>query len=150
MKIILQRVSSASVTVNEKQISSIGLGYVLLLGIEKGDTQTQVDLLVDKITHLRVMSDQNGKMNCSILDSKGEILVVSQFTLLADLTNGRRPSFTNALEPNQAESLYEYFIDQLKKKGISNVATGIFGAYMKVHIINDGPVTIILQSSDLS
>ena len=142
---IIQRVSKAKVIIKGKQYSSIGAGYVILLGIFEDDTEQDVNKLVDKIVGLRIMSDNNDKMNLSIMDVKGEILVVSQFTLCADVSGGRRPSFIKAKKPEEAEKLYKLFVEKLKQAGL-NVKTGKFGEYMEVQIFNDGPVTIILNS----
>lgn len=125
-------------------VGKIGLGLFVLLGVKKGDTKKDVDILSDKISKLRVMSDESDKMNLSVSDAGGKILVVSQFTLYADTSGGNRPSFINAEEPQKAKELYEYFIDQLKKKGIE-VETGSFGEYMKIETVLDGPVTIIYE-----
>lgn len=149
MRTLLQRVTSGKVTIKNEIVGEIGKGYVLFLGIKEGDSEKEADLLAEKIVNLRVMSDENDKMNLSIKDADGEILVVSQFTLYADTTEGRRPSFINAAKPEIAEKLYLYFIDKLKKLGIKNVQTGEFGAYMSVEIVNDGPVTIMLDSDNL-
>lgn len=150
MKALLQRVTKAKVTINGKVIGEIGKGYVILLGVKEGDNETQADFLAEKIVNLRVMSDENDKMNLSIKDVDGDILVVSQFTLYADTTAGRRPSFITAAKPDTAKKLYEYFIDKLKSLGVKSVQTGEFGAYMSVEIINDGPVTIMLDTEELS
>ncbi len=120
-----------------------------MLGVEQGDTKADADKLVKKIPVLRIFEDENEKMNLSCLDVDGEILVVSQFTLCADCSHGRRPSFTKSAPPAEAEMLYEYFVDELKKAGVKKVDTGRFGADMKVDLLNDGPVTIILDSKDL-
>lgn len=149
MKILLQRVTTAKVTINGKVVGEIGKGYVILLGVKEGDSEKEADFLAEKIINLRVMSDENDKMNLSIKDVGGEILVVSQFTLYADVTAGRRPSFIGAAKPDIANELYEHFVDKLKKLGVKNVQTGEFGAYMSVEIVNDGPVTIMLDTSDL-
>ncbi len=148
MKVLIQRVTKAKVTINEKVVGQIGCGYVILMGVKEGDSEKEADYLVEKIINLRVMSDENDKMNLSILDVSGEILVVSQFTLYADTTSGRRPSFINAAKPEIAKHLYFYFIDELKSSGIKNVQTGEFGAYMTVEIINDGPVTIMMDTEE--
>lgn len=148
MKALIQRVTAGKVRINDKVIGSIEKGYVILLGIKEGDSEKEADLLAEKIINLRVMSDENDKMNLSIKDADGEILVVSQFTLYADTTGGRRPSFIRAAKPELAEKLYLYFIDKLKQLGVKNVQTGEFGAYMTVEIVNDGPVTIMLDSEE--
>lgn len=144
MRALIQRVKKSSVTVGNNKISQIGHGYVILLGIYKNDTDKDIDKLIGKILHLRIMDDGRGVMNKSILETNGEILVVSQFTLCADTKKGRRPSYINAMNPQEAEKLYMYFIQKLKNEGIS-VKTGTFGALMEVEILNDGPVTIILD-----
>ena len=145
---LIQRTASAKVTVKTKLISEIGKGYIVLLGILEEDEETDVLKLVEKISSLRIMSDAEGKMNLSIADVKGEILVVSQFTLAADLSYGRRPSFVKAKKPDEAKALYELFVLKLKEKNIP-VKTGEFGTYMTVDIANDGPVTIIADSKKL-
>lgn len=149
MKTVIQRVIGSSVSVDGKVVSEIGKGYMILLGVEQGDTRADADKLVKKIPVLRIFEDENGKMNLSCLDVDGEILVISQFTLSADCSHGRRPSFINAAPPDEANRLYEYFVEELKKSGVKNVLTGEFGADMKVSLINDGPVTIILESKEL-
>lgn len=146
MKAVVQRVSSASVSVDGKIVGSCKEGFMVLLGAAEGDTNKEAELLARKIANLRVFCDENDKMNLSILDIKGEILAISQFTLLADIKKGNRPSFINALEPIEAERLYKYFCEQLRLNGILNVNEGIFGADMKVCLINDGPVTIIYDT----
>ena len=149
MKAVLQRVINSSVSIDGKVHGSVDKGFMILLGVVKDDTKEDADKLIKKIPYLRVFEDENGKMNLSCLDVGGEILVISQFTLCADCSHGRRPSFTNSAPPNEAESLYEYFADELKKTGISKVETGVFGADMKVSLTNDGPVTIVLDSKEL-
>ena len=144
MKIVLQRVSSASVTVDGEITGSIDRGYVVLLGIGMNDTKEQIDKIVEKIRKLRIFPDENGKINLSIEDIQGEILVVSQFTLYADCRKGNRPSFTEAGNPALAEELYEYFIEASKNK-FKKVGHGIFGAHMDVSLVNDGPFTVILE-----
>lgn len=142
---VVQRVNSGKVIIQDKTFSEIGNGYVILLGIFEEDTEEDVKKLTEKISTLRVMSDENKKMNRSITDVKGEILVVSQFTLVADLTYGRRPSFVKAKKPEEAQKLYLQFIHNLEMKDIP-VKTGVFGAYMTLELSNDGPVTIIANS----
>ncbi|HUM52421.1 MAG TPA: D-aminoacyl-tRNA deacylase [Chitinophagales bacterium] len=146
MRAILQRVSSCSVTINQQIKSQIGNGLLILLGIEENDTETDIDWLVKKIIQLRIFSDENGKMNLSVQDINGEILVVSQFTLFASTKKGNRPSFTRSAKPEIAIPLYEKFIGETEKIFGKNIQTGTFGADMKVQILNDGPVTIIIDS----
>ena len=149
MKAVIQRVKHAGVTIDNVKVSSVDKGFLILLGVEQGDTKAEADKLVKKIPVLRIFEDENEKMNLSCLDVDGEILVVSQFTLCADCSHGRRPSFTKSAPPAEAEMLYEYFVDELKEAGVKKVDTGRFGADMKVDLLNDGPVTIILDSKDL-
>ena len=144
MKILVQKVLNASVTVNKQLVSQINQGFLLFIGVEKGDTQTQADFLAKKIANLRIFEDENNKMNLSIQDVKGEILAVSQFTLAADLSRGNRPGFDIAARPEEAKLLYEYFVAQLQTYNLP-VQTGIFQADMKVALINDGPCTFILE-----
>lgn len=146
MKAVIQRVKHAGVTIDNVKVSSVDKGFLILLGVEQGDTKAEADKLIKKIPVLRIFEDENEKMNLSCLDVEGEILVVSQFTLCADCSHGRRPSFTKSAPPAEAEMLYEYFVDELKKAGVKKVDTGRFGADMKVDLLNDGPVTIILDS----
>ena len=145
MKVVLQRVKNAAVEVDGKKVGEIELGLVLLIGAKKGDQEKDAQHLAEKIVNLRIFEDQNGKMNLSALDTKAEVLAVSQFTLYADTEKGRRPSFIEALEPEPAERLYLKLVDLLKTYGL-RVQTGIFGAKMLVKILNDGPVTLILES----
>jgi D-aminoacyl-tRNA deacylase len=145
MRAVIQRVKSAQVIVNEKIIGSIGFGLLVLLGISREDNRDDADYLVEKTSNLRIFDDQDGKMNRSLLDVGGEMLIVSQFTLSADCRKGRRPSFTAAAEPAEAKKLYQYFIERVKEKGIT-VATGEFQALMEVGLINNGPVTILMDS----
>ena len=149
MKAVIQRVKHAGVTIDNVKVSFVDKGFLILLVVEQGDTKADADKLVKKIPVLRIFEDENEKMNLSCLDVNGEILVVSQFTLCADCSHGRRPSFTKSAPPAEAEMLYEYFVDELKKAGVKKVDTGRFGADMKVDLLNDGPVTIILDSKDL-
>ncbi len=143
MKIIIQRVLNSSVEVDNKIVGKINKGFLVLLGIKKGDTKEDVERLVDKMCKLRIFEDEYGKMNINIKDINGEILVVSQFTLYANCTKGNRPSFFEAAEPEVANELYEYF-KQLVHRELGKVQSGIFGANMKVNLVNDGPVTIEL------
>lgn len=148
MRALLQRVSRASVTVDEKVVGQIGQGLLVLLGVGHGDGGAQVKTLSDKIAHLRIFEDDEGKMNRSLLDIGGQALVVSQFTLYADTRRGRRPGFTDAAPPSVAEPLVERFKEALAGYGLT-VAGGVFGAYMQVELVNDGPVTIWLDSEEL-
>jgi D-tyrosyl-tRNA(Tyr) deacylase len=147
MKIVLQRSKEAQVSVDGKLIGAIPYGFVLLVGVTHEDTEADVLYLVEKIVHLRIFEDEKGKMNRSLLDMGGQILSVSQFTLFADCRKGRRPSFTQAAQPEQAKALYEHFNQLLRHKGVE-VQTGSFGAMMDVELINWGPVTIVLDSHD--
>ena len=144
MKIVLQRVSKAAVTVDGAKVGEIGKGYVLLLGIGEGDTKEQADRLLAKISKLRIFADENGKTNVNIDDVRGEALVISQFTLYADCRKGNRPSFIEAANPALAEELYNYFVAAAKPL-FGKVACGVFGAYMQVELVNDGPFTLILE-----
>ena len=144
MKALIQRVKKASVTVNGERISEIGAGLLVFLGVQKDDTEANAEKLADKISRLRIFEDENDKMNLSVLDTKGEILVVSQFTLCADCKKGTRPSFDSAAHPEIAENLYEYFTTQLKSLNIP-CQTGKFRAMMDVELINDGPVTLWVE-----
>jgi len=145
MKAVIQRVSGASVTVDGREISRIGRGLAILLGVEKGDSIKDVNFLAEKIANLRIFGDDAGKMNLSVLDTGGEALVVSQFTLLGDCAKGRRPGFEKAASPDAAESLYNEFVGMLKACGVP-VQTGRFQAKMLLEIANDGPVTLILDT----
>lgn len=142
MKAVVQRVTESNVSVDGKVVGSCENGYMILLGVMKGDTENEAELLARKISALRVFEDEIGKMNLSILDKGGSVLAISQFTLCADYKKGNRPSFTDSEEPVEAKRLYDYFCDELLKNGIKKVEKGIFGADMKVSLINDGPVTI--------
>lgn len=145
MKLVVQRVKNANVVVENKTIGEIGQGFMVLLGVAPTDTKEIADFLAQKLVHLRVFEDENEKMNLSIQDIGGELLIVSQFTLYANCNHGNRPSFTEAAKPDLANELYEYFVEQCKKENIKKVATGEFGADMQVSLQNDGPVTIILE-----
>ena len=144
MKLVVQRVKNASVTIDSKLYSSIEQGYLVLFGVEKEDTKEQADWLANKIGVLRCFPDEEGKMNLSIKDIKGEMLIVSQFTLCAEIRKGTRPSFDSAMKPAEANEMYEYFVQKVKEQGIP-VQTGVFGADMKVELLNDGPVTFIIE-----
>lgn len=144
MRLVVQRVKRAVVKKvdNGKIVGKIGKGLFILVGVKKGDTEKSAEFLANKISKLRVMSDSEGKMNLSVIDTKSEILVVSQFTLHADTSGGNRPSFINAAFPNDASKVYKHFINKLKEKGIK-IETGSFGNYMEINLVLDGPVTII-------
>lgn len=144
MKLVVQRVLKADVKVDDKIVGQINQGFVVLVGIGENDTQKEADSLVQKLLKLRIFTDENDKMNLSIQDIKGELLLISQFTLYADCFSGNRPSFINAANPKKANELYEYFVKECRKTNIT-VQTGIFAADMKVSLVNDGPVTIILE-----
>ena len=147
MKVLVQRSKNSRVTIDGKINGQIEHGYVLLVGFTNGDNENIIDKMINKILNLRIFEDENGKMNLSILDTNGSILSISQFTLYANAKEGRRPSFTNALNPTEASKLYDIFNEKLKEK--IHTETGIFGADMKVEIYNDGPVTIMLDSNEL-
>ena len=149
MRAVVTRVKNASVTIDGAVKGAIGPGFLVLLGVHVDDTEAQADKIADKICGLRVFEDENGKMNKSLIDVNGEALVVSQFTLLADCSHGRRPSFINSAPPDIANALYEYFVQGMKDAGVSRVETGEFGADMAVELLNDGPVTILLDSKEL-
>lgn len=144
MKLVVQRVKEAKVEVDQKIVGKIGKGFLVLLGVTESDTKENADYLVKKLCNLRVFSDENGKMNLDIKKVDGQLLIVSQFTLYADCSGGNRPSFINAANPDKANVLYEYFCEECLKNEIE-VQRGIFGADMQVELINDGPVTIILE-----
>lgn len=148
MKVVLQRVTSASVTVEDKIVGEIQKGIVVLVGIEDADLQEDIDWLVTKITQLRIFGDENGVMNLSVEEVNGDVLVVSQFTLHAATKKGNRPSYIKAARPEVAIPIYEKFVNTLENKLGKKVATGIFGADMKVALLNDGPVTIIIDSKN--
>jgi D-tyrosyl-tRNA(Tyr) deacylase len=146
MRAVIQRVNRAQVRVEGKFTGEIGKGLLVLLGVGRGDTPKEADYLLDKIINLRIFEDAGGKMNLSLLDVSGEFMVISQFTLYADCRKGRRPSFTDAGPPEEAQKLYDYFVAEAKNRGLK-VATGIFQALMEVELVNFGPVTILLDSS---
>lgn len=146
MKAVIQRVSRAKVTVDNAITGQIEKGYLVLLGVMDGDGKAQAELLAKKTSEIRINSDENDKMNLSLLQTGGSVLVVSQFTLCADVSHGRRPSFTPSAPPEKANELYQYFCQQLKLNGVSNIQTGEFGADMAVELVNDGPVTIIMDT----
>lgn len=145
MKVVIQRVSQAKVEVEGEISGEISKGFLLLIGIDEEDEKQDADWLVQKILNLRIFSDENGKMNLSVLDIQGEILCVSQFTLIADYKKGNRPSFIKASKPEKAIPLFEYFKQEIAKSGLKT-ESGIFGADMKVSLLNDGPVTIVMDS----
>ena len=147
MRAVIQRVKQSSVRIENQTIGQTGSGLLVLLGVAKGDNSDAADYLVNKIANLRIFEDENGKMNRSLLETGGEMMVVSQFTLLADCRKGRRPSFVNAAEPEVATGLYEYFVSRARNLGIT-IATGRFRAMMEVALINEGPVTIIIDSPE--
>ena len=148
MRVVVQRCKDSSVTIDGKINGKIDFGYTLLVGFKDSDDFVIVDKMIDKILNLRIFEDEEGKMNYSLIDVKGSILSISQFTLYADVKKGRRPSFVQAGNPEYASKLYDYMNEKLKESGI-NTQTGIFGADMKVSILNDGPVTIVLDSDEL-
>ena len=143
MKLVIQRVERASVSVDGKTVGAIGKGYLVLLGVGAEDTEAECERLAQKMINLRIFADENGKTNLSLKDVGGELLVISQFTLYADCRKGNRPNFLNAKEPNEAERLYEYFCGLCSKE--IHVEKGVFGAEMKVELLNDGPFTVILE-----
>ena len=145
MRVVLQRVKNASVSVSGERISEIGEGLLLLVGVAKDDGEGEAGWLAEKIAGLRIFNDKDGKMNLGVRDVGGEILAVSQFTLLADTRKGKRPSFIKAALPEEAEPLFDYFCERLRAAGIASVKTGSFGAMMDVALVNDGPVTIVLE-----
>lgn len=149
MKLVIQIVDNAKVDVNNKTVGKIGKGYLVLVGVGQNDTKSDADILAKKLYGLRIFEDSNGKTNLSLADVDGDILSVSQFTLFADCSHGRRPSFIYAGAPEQAKSLYEYFNSSLETLSGKKVETGIFGADMKVSLLNNGPFTIILDSKEL-
>lgn len=147
MRAVVQRVDNASVEVENKIIGNIGKGLLVLLGVKEGDTEKDADYLAEKIPNLRIFSDDDDKMNLSVIDISGEILVVSQFTLYGDTKKGRRPSFVKAAKPKKADELYMYFVNRLKEKNIE-IQTGQFQAMMNVSLVNSGPVTLIIDTDE--
>lgn len=146
MRVVIQRVKNASVVVDDRIVGKCGVGFMILFCAVEGDSESDIELLAKKTANLRVFEDENGKMNKSILDIDGEILCISQFTLAADTKKGNRPSFINAMEPITAEKYYNVYCEELKNNGVKSVETGEFGADMQVSLVNDGPVTIILDT----
>lgn len=144
MRFVIQRVESASVEIDNKTISEIKNGYLVLIGITHNDTKDIADYLINKLIKLRVFEDENGKLNLSLNDIKGELLLVSQFTLYGDCSRGNRPSFIQAADPEYANKLYEYIVNECEQK-VQTVKSGVFGANMKIKLVNDGPVTIIME-----
>ncbi len=148
MKAVIQRVTNAKVTVDDKVTGEIGLGFLVLLGVTEDDTEKEMKILAKKVSEIRIFTDENDKMNLSLDKVDGEVLVVSQFTLCADLSHGRRPSFIKSAKPDIANELYIKFCEELRSLGVRRVETGIFGADMKVELLNDGPVTIIMNTDE--
>lgn len=146
MKAVIQRVKQASVTVDGKTIGKIGEGYMILVGVAEDDTNADAEILARKTANLRVFTDEDDKMNRSVLDIDGEILAISQFTLCADVKKGNRPSFMHAAEPREADRLYRLYCDELLKNGVKKVEKGVFGAHMEVELLNNGPVTILYDT----
>jgi D-tyrosyl-tRNA(Tyr) deacylase len=149
MRVVIQRVREASVKINDEIVGEIQQGLLVLLGIEHVDSELDADYLIQKLIHLRIFGDDEGKMNLSVSDISGDLLIVSQFTLFADTKKGNRPSFIRSARPEQARPLYDYFLSQLNKSFSGKIENGVFGANMQVELINDGPVTIIIDSKDL-
>ncbi len=149
MRVVLQRVSKCSVDIEGKRVSEIKNGFLILLGIKDGDEESDAVKLAKKISGLRIFTDENDKMNLSLADVNGSVTVVSNFTLYADCSHGRRPSFVKAARPEVSNPLYEFFCEQLRKNGVEDVQTGEFGADMQVELCNDGPVTLVIDSDDL-
>ena len=147
MKLVLQRVANASVRVDGNEIARIGKGLLVLFGAEKGDAISRADFLAEKTVNLRIFPDDEGMMNRSVLDIGGAVLAISQFTLFGDARKGRRPAFVGALEPAAAEALYSRYLDGLRAAGVASVEAGVFGAQMAVELVNDGPVTILLDTA---
>ena len=148
MKAVIQRVKGASVAVDGKTVGEIEKGFLVLLGVMEGDTEEEMKILAKKTAEIRIFEDENEKMNLSLLQVEGEVLVVSQFTLCADTSHGRRPSFIKSAKPGIAKELYEKYVEELRSYGIKRVETGIFAADMQVGLVNDGPVTIIMDTDE--
>lgn len=148
MRLVVQKVSQSSVKIDGKIVGAIDKGFMVLVGITNGDDENLVEKMVDKLVNLRIFEDENDKLNLSLLDVKGSILSISQFTLYANCKKGRRPSFIDAAKPEISSPLYDYFNEKLEEKGIK-VERGVFGAMMEVSLVNDGPVTIILDSNEI-
>ncbi len=148
MKAVIQRVTHAKVTVEGEVVGEIGKGFLVLLGVMQGDTETEMKLLAKKTAEIRIFTDENDKMNLSLAQVEGEVLVVSQFTLCADTSHGRRPSFINSAKPDIANELYEKYCEELRTYGVKKVARGVFAADMAVELLNDGPVTIIMDTDE--
>ena len=148
MKLVIQRVTEASVSIEENCVGKIGRGYLVLLGVGEGDNEEIAEKMFEKMMKLRIFADEDGKTNCSIRDVKGELLIVSQFTLYADCRKGNRPSFINAGAPDMAEEMYEYVLKRCREL-FKNTESGVFGADMKVSLVNDGPFTILLDSDQI-
>ena len=148
MRIVIQRVREASVKINDEIVGEIQQGLLVLLGIEHVDSELAADYLIQKLIHLRIFGDEEGKMNLSVSNISGDLLIVSQFTLFADTKKGNRPSFIRSARPEQARPLYDYFLSQLNRLFSGKIENGVFGANMQVELINDGPVTIIMDSKD--
>ena len=146
MKAVIQRVKYADVKVDGETVGEIGEGYMILVGVQEGDTKEDAEILARKTAGLRVFTDDEDKMNLSIIDVDGEILAISQFTLCADVKKGNRPFFINAAKPDEANGLYEYYCEQLKANGVRKVEKGVFGAHMEVSLLNNGPVTILYDT----
>ena len=149
MRIVIQRVREASVKINDEIVGEIQQGLLVLLGVEHVDSELDAEYLIQKLIHLRIFGDEEGKMNLSVSDISGDLLIVSQFTLFADTKKGNRPSFIRSARSEQARPLYEYFLSQLKKSFSGKIEKGVFGGDMQVELINDGPVTIIMDSKHL-
>ena len=148
MRVVAQRVASASVEVNHKVTGTIGPGLLVLAGFQAGDDEKDIVWMSNKLSHLRIFNDKNGVMNCSVIDTGGDVLVVSQFTLFASVKKGKRPSWNRAAPPDIAQPLFERFVQQLEANLNRSVPTGVFGADMKVHLVNEGPVTLLIDSAE--